>query len=252
MNSNLNAIEQITEIIAASNNIVAFTGAGISTESNIPDFRSDKGLYGKSSLYPYPPETILSHSFFMEHTAMFYDYYRSNMIYRDAKPNSGHIALAELEKLGKIKAVVTQNIDGLHQAAGSSNVLELHGAVYRNYCIKCGKPFDLDFVINSKSKVPRCDSCEGIIKPDVVLYEEMLDDNVVKKAVSCISNAQVLLVMGTSLVVYPAAGFIDYYRGNQLILINKSETQYDLKAKYVLNESVGKVMKQVLDYFKAL
>ena len=183
---------------------------------------------------------------------MFFDYYRNNMIYRNAKPNLGHIALAELEKLGKIKAVVTQNIDGLHQAAGSSNVLELHGSVYRNYCIKCGKSFDLDYVINSKSKVPRCDSCEGIIKPDVVLYEEMLDDDVIRKAVSSISHAQVLLVMGTSLVVYPAAGFIDYYRGNKLILINKSETQYDLKAKYVLNKSVGKVMKQVLDYFKVM
>lgn len=243
----MDTVELISEAIAGSDNIVAFTGAGASTESNIPDFRSSKGLYGNNANYPYPPETMLSHSFFEEHTGLFYDYYRNNMVYKEAAPNDCHYALAELEKLGKLKAVVTQNIDGLHQTAGSANVLELHGSVYRNYCMSCGKFYDLDYMMGLGEKIPGCTACKGIVKPDVVLYEENLDKKTIEKSIEFISRADVLLIIGTSLVVYPAAGFIDYYRGNKLILINKSATQYDGRAKYVVNESAGKVMRQVIN-----
>jgi len=239
-------MEKLREIVQNSSNIVFFGGAGVSTESSIPDFRSENGLYVSSEKVRYAPETILSHSFFETHTEEFYDFYRNKMIYRDAVPNAAHYALAELEKIGKLKAVITQNIDGLHQLSGSRNVLELHGSVHRNYCLSCGKSFSLDYVVGSETVVPRCDSCGGIIKPDVVLYEEALDEEVINAAVKYISEADVLIVGGTSLVVYPAAGLVTYYRGSKLILINKSSTPFDSKADLVINDSVGKVLKSVL------
>lgn len=213
MNEN---IEKLRKIISESDNIVFFGGAGVSTESNIPDFRSVDGLYNQK--YAYPPETILSHTFFMRHTDEFFDFYRDKMLYPDAVPNKAHIALAKLEKLGKCKAVVTQNIDGLHQAAGSREVLELHGSVLRNYCMKCLRFYDESAIINSTG-IPRCE-CGGIIKPDVVLYEEALNDDVIEKAIYEISNADTLIVAGTSLVVYPAASFVKFFRGRNLIVIN--------------------------------
>lgn len=234
-------------IIKQSGNIVAFTGAGVSTESNIPDFRSSKGLYDEiQSRYNYLPEYLLSHSFFTGHTEVFYEFYRNNMIFTDARPNNCHIGLAKLEKAGILKAVITQNIDGLHQAAGCRNVFELHGSVLRNYCVKCGKRFDLEYVIDTKMSIPLCDGCGGIVKPDVVLYEEMLDQGVLDKSVFYISNADVLLVMGTSLLVYPAAGLIEYYRKDKLILINKSSTPYDDSACLIINDSAGKTMENII------
>jgi len=239
------SIEKLKAIIEESNNIVFFGGAGVSTESNIPDFRSSIGIYTTESNLKYPPEMILSHSFFIRHPEDFFDFYKNKMIYKDAKPNDAHIALAELEKRGKLKAVITQNIDGLHQMAGSKNVLELHGSVYRNYCMKCHKSFDLDYILESKG-VPRCDECNGIVRPDVVLYEESLDMGLLNRAIEYIRNADVLIVGGTSLVVYPAAGLIEYYNGNKLILINKSPTPYDYIATLTFNDSIGKVLKQVV------
>jgi NAD-dependent deacetylase len=239
------SIEKLREIIEASDNIVFFGGAGVSTESNIPDFRSSKGIYSIYDNLEYPPEEILSYSFFRKHPDYFYDFYRNNLIYKDAKPNDAHIALAELEKRGKLKAIITQNIDGLHQKAGSKNVLELHGSIYRNYCMKCYKEFDLDYILNSEG-VPLCDKCKGIVRPDVVMYEEALDMHVLRKSIEYIQNAEVLIVGGTSLVVYPAAGLIDYYTGDKLILINKSQTPYDSRATLVFNDSIGKVLKQAV------
>ncbi len=239
------SIEKLKAIINKSDNIVFFGGAGVSTESNIPDFRSSTGLYTTKNNFKYPPEVMLSHSFFESHPEDFYDFYKNKMIYKDAKPNDAHIALAELERRGKLKAVITQNIDGLHQMAGSKNVLELHGSIYRNYCTKCHKFFELDYVLKSKG-VPRCDECNGIIKPDVVLYEEALDMNLLNRAVRYIQNADVLIVGGTSLVVYPAAGLIEYYNGNKLILINKTQTPYDYRAALTFNDSIGKILKQVI------
>ena len=236
----------LKEIIQKSGNIVFFGGAGVSTESNIPDFRSENGLYVGSKKVRYSPETILSHSFFEAHTEEFYDFYRNKMIYKDAVPNDAHYALAELEKRGKLKAVITQNIDGLHQLSGSRRVLELHGSIRRNYCISCRKSFDLDYIVRSRDLVPHCDSCGGTIKPDVVLYEEALDADVINMAVKYISEADVLIVGGTSLVVYPAASLVTYYRGSKLILINKSPTPFDSRANIVINDSVGKVLKSVL------
>lgn len=224
--------------INESNNIVFFGGAGVSTESNIPDFRSVDGLYNQK--YDYPPETILSHTFFMRHTDEFYRFYKDKMIYLDAKPNKAHIALASLEAAGKCKAVITQNIDGLHQAAGSKKVLELHGSVLRNYCMECGKFHDIE-AVNVSENIPRC-KCGGIIKPDVVLYEEGLDQGILSESVNFIRNADVLIVAGTSLSVYPAASLIDYYRGNKLVLINKTSTPKDSYADLVINESVGEVL----------
>ena len=224
--------------ISESNNIVSFGGAGVSTESNIPDFRSVDGLYNQK--YDYPPETILSHTFFMRHTDEFYRFYKDKMIYLDAKPNKAHIALASLEAVGKCRAVITQNIDGLHQAAGSKEVLELHGSVLRNYCMKCGKFHDVEAVSTCEA-VPKCE-CGGIIKPDVVLYEEGLDQEILSGSVDYIRNADVLIVAGTSLSVYPAASLIDYYRGNKLVLINKTSTPKDSYADLVINESVGEVL----------
>ena len=238
----MNEIEQLREWIHDSDNIVFFGGAGVSTESNIPDFRSVDGLYNQE--YDYPPETILSHTFFMRNTPEFYRFYRNKMIFPDAEPNKAHLALAELEKQAKLKAVITQNIDGLHQKAGSTEVLELHGSVLRNYCMTCGKFYNLQDT-SSQEGVPKC-SCGGIIKPDVVLYEEGLDSYVLEKAVNYIKNADILIIGGTSLAVYPAAGLIDYYRGNKLVLINKSETSRDAHANLVINDAIGKVFSQLL------
>lgn len=228
---------ELNKIIHESENIVFFGGAGVSTESGIPDFRSVDGLYNQK--YNYPPETIISHSFFMKRTEEFYDFYKNNMIFLDAKPNVAHVRIAELEKLGKLKAVITQNIDGLHQKAGSKNVLELHGSVHRNYCMKCGKFYDVNYIVES-NVIPKC-TCGGIIKPDVVLYEESLDQEIITKSVEYIRNADVLIIGGTSLVVYPAAGLINYYRGSKLVLINKSSTTMDKKANLIINDSIAKV-----------
>ena len=228
----------LQEIIDGSDNIVFFGGAGVSTESGIPDFRSVDGLYNQK--YDYPPETILSHTFFMNKTEEFYKFYRDKLIVHGVQPNKAHIALAELEKKGKLKAVITQNIDGLHQMAGSKNVIELHGSTLRNFCMDCGKPYDINYIDNSKG-VPRCE-CGGIVKPDVVLYEEMLDDNAITKAVKFISEADVLIIGGTSLNVYPAAGFINYFKGKHLVIINKASTSADKQADLVINEPIGEVL----------
>lgn len=235
-------ILKLKAMIEASDNIVFFGGAGVSTESGIPDFRSETGIYNTVHKYGCSPEQILSHSFFMRKPEIFYDFYKSTMIYTDAQPNEAHKALARLEATGKLKAVVTQNIDGLHQQAGSRAVYELHGTIMQNYCMKCGKPYGLDYVIQSDG-VPRCEKCGGMVKPDVVLYEEGLDDTTIRKSVRAIAEADVLIIGGTSLNVYPAAGFINYYQGNKLVLINKSETPYDVKADLLIHDSIGKVLK---------
>lgn len=242
----MSLIENLQEIIKKSSNIVFFGGAGVSTESNIPDFRTERGIFNSETESMYPPEVILSHSFFMNNTEAFFKFYKKYMIYKDAQPNNAHLALAKLEKAGKLKAVITQNIDGLHQKAGSQNVAELHGSVHRNYCMECNKSFDLDYVIESKEIVPKCDCCSGIVKPDVVLYEEQLDTDNINEAIKSISLAEVLIVGGTSLVVYPAAGMIEYFRGEKLVLINKDKTPYDSRADLVINESIGKVLGEVV------
>lgn len=235
-------IRQLKEIIDGTDNLVFFGGAGVSTESGIPDFRSTDGLYNMK--YKYPPETIVSHTFFVRKTDEFYDFYKDKMMALDAKPNKAHEKLAQWEKEGKCKAVVTQNIDGLHQMAGSQNVLELHGSIHRNYCTKCGKFFDAAYVKESDG-IPKCDDCGGLVKPDVVLYEEGLDNDVISKAVYYISHADVLIIGGTSLAVYPAAGMIDYFRGKHLILINKSSTPRDSQADLIINDSIGEVFGQL-------
>ena len=232
----------LQQIIDDSKNIVFFGGAGVSTESGIPDFRSVDGLYNQK--YDYPPEEILSHIFFCNHTDYFYNFYRDKLICTDAEPNSAHLKLAEFEKVGKLSAVVTQNIDGLHQKAGSKIVYELHGSTLRNYCTKCGKFFDIDYIVNSNG-IPKCDKCGSIVKPDVVLYEEGLDNNTVNGAVNAISNADCLIVAGTSLTVYPAAGFIRYFRGKYFVLINRDETAADSSADLVIHDSVGKVLSEI-------
>lgn len=234
-------LEQFLEIVHQSDNIVFFGGAGVSTESGIPDFRSVDGIYNQK--YDYPPETILSHSFYMKKTEEFYRFYKDKMLALDAKPNEAHKKLANLEKQGKVKAVITQNIDGLHQAAGSKKVLELHGSVHRNYCQKCSKYYDAQYILASTG-VPTCE-CGGIIKPDVVLYEEGLDNHIMREAISYIQQAEVLIIGGTSLAVYPAAGLIDYYSGNKLVLINKSVTSMDSKADLVLHESIGNIFGKI-------
>ena len=236
-------IQRLKEIIDGSDNIVFFGGAGVSTESGVPDFRSVDGLYNQE--YDYPPETILSHTFYRRNPEEFYRFYHNKMLFPDAKPNAAHKALAKLEKKGKLKAVVTQNIDGLHQAAGSETVYELHGSVHRNYCESCGKFYGLKDIMVQKG-VPKC-SCGGIIKPDVVLYEEGLDQNTIRKSSEAISNADVLIIGGTSLAVYPAAGLIDYYRGNKLVLINKSSTPKDSRADLIINDAIGKVLGQIVE-----
>lgn len=239
-------IQELKKIIEESNKIVFFGGAGVSTESGIPDFRSETGLYNAKKEFGRSPEEIISNSFFMAHTDIFYDYYKKNMIYQEAKPNKAHLALAKLEKDGKLLGVVTQNIDGLHQEAGNEKVYELHGSVLRNYCMRCGESYTLDEIMKMDG-VPKCD-CGGTIKPDVVLYEEMLDDATISGAIKAIQAADTMIVGGTSLVVYPAAGLIRYFRGKNLILINKSSTQYDSQATLVINDSIGEVLgKAVLE-----
>lgn len=235
-------IEKLREIINESGNIVFFGGAGVSTESGIPDFRSVDGLYNQK--YDYPPETILSHTFYRHYPEEFFRFYKDKMLCLTAKPNAAHLKLAKWEQEGKLKAVITQNIDGLHQAAGSKRVLELHGSVLRSYCEKCGKFFDAEYMLHSKG-APKCDDCGGAIKPDVVLYEEGLDNQTLSDAVSYISKADVLIIGGTSLVVYPAAGLIDYYRGNKLILINKTPTARDSGADLVVQGSIGEIFSSL-------
>ena len=234
---------QLKEWIDGSDNIVFFGGAGVSTESGIPDFRSVDGLYNQQ--YKYPPETIISHSFYMRYPEEFYRFYKDRMLFAGALPNGAHKALARLEERGKLKAVITQNIDGLHQMAGSREVLELHGSVHRNYCTRCGQFYDLDYVVKSDG-VPHC-SCGGVIKPDVVLYEEGLDDRTLQKSVDYIRHADILIIGGTSLVVYPAAGLIDYYRGHKLVLINKAATSRDSQADLVISDPIGEVLGTVVD-----
>lgn len=235
-------MNELQAIINQSKSIVFFGGAGVSTESGIPDFRSVDGLYNQK--YDYPPEEILSHSFFMSNTEEFYRFYRDKMLCLNAKPNKAHLKLAELERSGKLTAVVTQNIDGLHQLAGNHNVFELHGSVHRNYCMKCHKEFNAEFMLKS-SGIPRC-TCGGIIKPDVVLYEEGLDNSTVNSALSAISNCDTLIIAGTSLTVYPAAGFIRYFKGNNLILINRDKTPMDSSCDLVIHEKVGEVLDKII------
>lgn len=237
--------ERVRKIIDSSENVVFFGGAGVSTESGIPDFRSEEGLYNAVNEYGYPPEYIISRPFFMKHTAVFYDYYKKNLIYPEAKPNKAHIALAGLEAEGKLKCVVTQNIDGLHQMAGSKNVCELHGSVQINRCMECGERYGIDYIMdegNCREGVPRCSRCGGIIKPVVVLYEEELDERIIRQAKKVIGEADTLIVGGTSLVVYPAAGMIDCFKGRNLILINKDKTDYDDRADLIINDYIGKVL----------
>lgn len=235
-------IEKLKEYINESNNIVFFGGAGVSTESGIPDFRSKDGLYNQK--YDYPPEEILSHSFFIEKPKEFYKFYKDKMNSLKYEPNITHKQLVELEKIGKLKAIVTQNIDGLHQKAGSKNVLELHGSVLRNYCMKCNKFYPAEFIFDSKG-IPKC-NCGGIIKPDVVLYEESLDNTILHNSIQYIQNADLLIVAGTSLTVQPASGLINYFSGKHIVLINKNKTQYDNKADLIINESLGKVFKVII------
>ncbi len=235
-------IEKFKEAIADSNYIVFFGGAGVSTESGIPDFRSVDGLYNQK--YKYPPETMVSHSFYVQKPEEFFEFYKDKMIFRDAEPNMAHIKLAELEKQGKLKAVVTQNIDGLHQAAGSKEVLELHGSVLRNYCEKCGKFFDVEYVLSTEG-VPKCDSCMGRVKPDVVLYEEGLDSDILSRTIRHISKADMLIIGGTSLAVYPAAGLIDYFSGKYLVVINMAPTPRDAHADIVINRKIGEVFSEI-------
>ena len=234
-------IRKFQQMIDESRNIVFFGGAGVSTESNIPDFRSEDGLYNMK--YKYPPETIISHTFFLRNPEEFYRFYKDRMLCLDAEPNPAHRKLAELEQAGKLSAVVTQNIDGLHQKAGSRKVYELHGSIHRNYCMECGKFYDAEYVKNSEG-IPRC-TCGGMIKPDVVLYEEGLDTMTIQNSVEAIAHADMLIIGGTSLVVYPAAGFIDYFRGKYLVLINKAETGRSVRAELVIREPIGKVMEQI-------
>jgi len=236
-------VKQLHDILAGSSNIVFFGGAGVSTESGIPDFRSQDGLYHMK--YKYPPETIISHSFFVHKPEEFYRFYKDKMLAPEAQPNKAHLALARLEQMGKLKAVITQNIDGLHQKAGSKKVLELHGSVLRNHCVKCNAPYSMEYVKNSEG-VPRCEKCGGIVKPDVVLYEESLDTEVLEESVSYISNADVLIIGGTSLVVYPAAGLIDYFHGRKLVVINKSATPRDQAADLLIEDSIGKVLDEAI------
>lgn len=237
----MDSTERLRAMLAESKNVVFFGGAGVSTESGIPDFRSVDGLY--SQKYDLPPETIISHSYFEAHPSEFFRFYKDKMLFPDALPNACHIKLAELEAQGKLKAVVTQNIDGLHQLAGSRNVLELHGSVHRNYCLSCGRRYPLSYILASEG-IPTCE-CGGMVRPDVVLYEEMLDSDILERSLEAIRSADMLIIGGTSLVVYPAASLIDYYRGNRLILINKSATQVDSRADLVIADSIRKVFSQL-------
>lgn len=234
-------LQELQRMIDESQRIVFFGGAGVSTESNIPDFRSSDGLYNEQ--YQYPPERVVSHTFFQKRTELFYDFYKNKMMFLDAKPNAAHKKLAELERAGKLTAVVTQNIDGLHQMAGSKCVLELHGSIHRNYCQRCGKFYDAKYIKESEG-IPRCE-CGGIIKPDVVLYEEGLDGRTIQNTVQAIAQADMLIIGGTSLVVYPAASFIDYFHGKYLVVINKSATPRDEQADLCIQEPIGKVLGEI-------
>lgn len=242
MNDLKEKIAAFQQMLDESHYIVFFGGAGVSTESGIPDFRSVDGLYHQQ--YDYPPETILSHTFYRRNPEEFYRFYKNKMLFLDAKPNMAHKKLAQWEAEGKLKAVITQNIDGLHQAAGSKNVLELHGSVLRNYCEDCGAFYDVDYIKKAEG-VPHCERCGGMIKPDVVLYEEELNEDTVQKAIRAISNADLLIIGGTSLVVYPAAGLINYFRGKHLVLVNKSATDRDSEADLLLSASIGEVFGQL-------
>lgn len=241
-----NNIKKLKELIDSHNNIVFFGGAGVSTESNIPDFRSASGLFNENLNKNLTPEQLVSHTFFMRYPKEFFKFYKDKLIYKDAKPNNAHIALARLENSGKLNAIVTQNIDGLHQMAGSRNVLELHGSVHRNYCNKCGKFYNLEEILRLGENIPYCDACGNIVKPDVVLYEEPLNNSVINKTVNALSNADLLIIGGTSLMVYPAASFIDYFNGDSIVLINKSSTSYDTKASVIINDSIGDVLSQTI------
>ena len=238
----MNNIDTFVQLVQESDNIVFFGGAGVSTESGIPDFRSPDGLYNQQ--YKYPPETIISHSFYQRYPEEFYRFYKDKMLYPDAEPGITHLALAKLEKEGKLKAVITQNIDGLHQAAGSKEVLELHGSVHRNYCTKCKKFFPLSYIVESKG-IPTCDECGAIIKPDVVLYEEGLDQSILTRSINHIAKADMLIIGGTSLAVYPAAGLIDYFHGKYLVVINMASTPRDSYADIVINGKIGEVLSQI-------
>ncbi len=239
----MSKINQLQEIINSSDNIVFFGGAGVSTESGIPDFRSESGIFNSLKKYGDTPERLVSHTYYQNHTEEFFNYYKENLVFKDAKPNPAHKTLAKLEKVGKLKTVITQNIDGLHQKAGSENVLELHGSIHRNYCQICGKEYSLDYIIEREG-IPKCE-CGGIVKPDVVLYEEPLNNAVMSFAIDYISHADTLIIGGTSLVVYPAAGLINYFNGDNLVLINKSETPYDDIASLVINDAIGETLSQI-------
>lgn len=239
----MSKIQQLQEIINSSDRIVFFGGAGVSTESGIPDFRSESGIFKSLKKYGDTPENLISHSYYLDHTEEFFEYYKDTLVFSDAEPNPAHLKLAELEKAGKLKAVITQNIDGLHQKAGSKNVLELHGSIHRNYCQICDKEYPLDHIMKSYG-IPRCE-CGGVVKPDVVLYEEPLNNAVLNLSVDYISSCDTLIIGGTSLVVYPAAGLINYFNGKNLVLINKSETAYDNLANLVINDSIGEVLSQI-------
>ncbi len=239
-------IEKLTQILRNSNNIVFFGGAGVSTESNIPDFRSANGLFNARLNMTLSPEQLVSHTYFIRFPEEFFNFYKAKLIYPEAKPNGAHIALANLEEMGKLKAIITQNIDGLHQSAGSKNVFELHGSIHRNYCIKCNDSYDMDFIINSKG-IPTCPKCSGTVRPEVVLYEEGLDESVLKGAIDAISKADTLIIGGTSLVVYPAANLINYFKGKNLVLINKSSTSADSRADLVIHDSIGKVLSEAVN-----
>ena len=232
-------------LLDSADNIVFFGGAGVSTESGIPDFRSASGLYHEHSASDYTPEEILSHAFFMEHTDAFYRFYRSKIIHTNAKPNAAHLALAGLEKTGKLKAVITQNIDGLHQMAGSNNVLELHGSIHRNHCMACGASYGLDHILASEN-IPLCNQCHGIVKPDVILYQEALNSHIMEAAADVIRKADVLIIGGTSLSVYPSAGLVHFYKGNKLVLINKTKTPFDGRADYVHDGPIGELFSRVM------
>lgn len=239
-------IEKLTQILKESNNIVFFGGAGCSCESGIPDFRSSNGLWNEKLKINFTPEQLVSHTFFIRYPEEFFRFYKDKLIYPEAKPNAAHIALAKLEKMGKLKAIVTQNIDGLHQAAGSKNVFELHGSILRNYCMDCNSFYDEKFILESDG-IPTCPKCGGKVKPDVVLYEEGLDEDTIQGAIKAISKADTLIIGGTSLIVYPAAGLINYFRGKNLILINKSSTSADSKADLVIHDAIGKVLGEAVN-----
>ena len=247
MEDKMDEIRELAEILRKSENIVFFGGAGVSTESGIPDFRSADGLWNEKLKIKCTPEQLVSHTFYMRFPEEFFEFYKSKLIYPDAKPNEAHKALAKLEEMGKLKAVVTQNIDGLHQAAGSKTVYELHGSVLRNYCEKCHKFFDEKHILSSEG-VPVCDECGGRVKPDVVLYEEGLDQDIINASVRAIAAADTLIIGGTSLVVYPAAGLVEYFRGDNLVLINKSVTSADRNANLVIHDSIGKVLSEAMQY----